>query len=172
MQRAGHSSRRFHHAAAAAALFAFGCGGSEDPRPAAWHYIAPVILAPNCATASCHSRNTAAAGLDFSDPDRGYTSLTGLWVWIVDPAGTPEANCRPQDGTVVCQRPLRPMVTPFVPAQSRLVHVLRGIGTRRMPPDRPLPEADIALVERWIARGARKHEMDFDGGVDAGEVGP
>ncbi len=33
--------------------------------------------------------------------------------------------------------------------------LLRGVqaGTRRMPPDQPLPAADILLVERWILDG-------------------
>jgi hypothetical protein len=34
--------------------------------------------------------------------------------------------------------------------------MLRARGAPRMPPDRPLPEADIALVERWILDGARR----------------
>jgi hypothetical protein len=34
------------------------------------------------------------------------------------------------------------------------VQMLRARGARRMPPDRPLPEADIRLVERWILAGA------------------
>jgi hypothetical protein len=134
---------------------AAGCG-LTDPRPAAWEYISPAIFEPNCATSSCHSRAAAVAGLDFSDPDRGYTSLTGLWVWIVDPNGTLAEGCRPMDGKVFCQRQHRPLVTPFDPAQSRVVNMLRAQSAPRMPPDRPLPEADIRLVERWILNGARK----------------
>ena len=132
-----------------------GCGG-RDERPPAWDYISPAILQPNCATVSCHSRAQAAAGLDFSDPDRGYKSLTQLWVWVVDPNGTPESGCRKVDGRVVCQRPHRPMVTPYNPAQSRLVQLLRGHAAPRMPPDRPLFEADVALIERWIELGAER----------------
>jgi hypothetical protein len=33
--------------------------------------------------------------------------------------------------------------------------MLRARGANRMPPDRPFAEADIALVEEWILRGAR-----------------
>jgi hypothetical protein len=130
--------------------------GSVDDRPAAWGYISPALFQPACATSSCHSRAVAVAGLDLSDPDRGYTSLTGLWVWIVDPSGTPEQGCKPMDGKVFCQRPHRPLVTPFDPAQSRVVNMLRAQHAPRMPPDRPLPEADIRLVERWILNGAAK----------------
>ena len=53
--------------------------------PASWEYISPVILQPSCATSSCHSRAAAVAGLDFSNPERGYISLTRLKVWVVDP---------------------------------------------------------------------------------------
>lgn len=134
---------------------ATGCGAT-DPRPPAWEYISPAIFEPNCATSSCHSRAAAVAGLDFSTPDRGYTSLTQLWVWIVDPTGTLAEGCKPMDGKVFCQRQHRPLVTPYDPAESRVVNMLRAASAPRMPPDRPLPEADIRLVERWILNGARK----------------
>jgi hypothetical protein len=133
------------------------CGSETDPRPPVWEYLSPAIFQPNCASVSCHSRAAAAAGLDFSDPDRGYTSLTGLWVWIVDKQGTPEQNCRWTQSGVVCQRAFRPMVTPYIPGQSRVVHMLRARGASRMPPDRPLPEADIRLVEEWILDGAPRY---------------
>jgi hypothetical protein len=133
------------------ALFlAVGCGA--DDRPATWEYISPVIMQPNCATVSCHSRAAAVAGLDFSDPKRGYTSLMGLKVWVVDPQGT--AGCRTINGSVVCQRDFRPLVTPYNPEQSRLVNMLRARGADRMPPDRPLDRADLELVVRWIRAGA------------------
>lgn len=147
-----------------------GCGQEMDQRPADWEYISAALFQPNCATASCHSRAEAAAGLDFSDPGRGYTSLTKLWIWVVDPTAV-GGNCRPENGTVVCERGERPLVTPFVPSQSRLVHTLRGQNAPRMPPDRPLTEADIALVEKWILGGAYKESGLLrrlrDGGVDA-----
>ena len=31
---------------------------------------------------------------------------------------------------------------------------MRGRGSIRMPPDVPLPEADIMLIQNWIAAGA------------------
>ena len=142
-----------------------GCG-AEDDRPAVWDYLSPAIFQPSCASVSCHSRAAAAAGLDFSDPDRGYVSLTGLWVWIVDPLGTPDNNCKWTPQAQVCQRAFRPLVTPQNPGQSRLVHLLRARGASRMPPDRPLPEADLRLIERWILEGASRHPAAP--GVDAG----
>lgn len=146
-------------------------GGAEcgkDNRPATWEYISPIIFQPNCATGSCHSPAAAAAGLDFSDPDRGYTSLTALWVWIVDPKGTPDNGCMVRQGTVVCQRNQRPLVVAFDPSQSRLVNVLRAEDAPRMPPDRPLAEGDVELVERWILNGAPRTA----GGPAAGAPAP
>ena len=46
--------------------------------------------------------------------------------------------------------------------------MLRAQGAARMPPDRPLPEADIELVERWILNGATwGNRSPFDAGVAA-----
>jgi hypothetical protein len=143
--------------AALAAAGVAGCSG--DSRPAEWGYISPVIMEPNCATASCHSQAAAVSGLDFSDADRGYKSLTSLWVWIANPNATDKQtlNCGiAGDGVPVCEEHFRPLVTPYVPDESRLVNVLRGRGAPRMPPDRPLNEADIRLIEQWIIDGARR----------------
>jgi hypothetical protein len=147
--------------ALALSLCAGACGSGYDARPAQWEYIAPVILQPNCATVSCHSRAAAVAGLDFSDPERGYVSLTRLRFEIVDHYETGD-NCMPQNGTVVCQGGYRPLITPFDPAQSRLVHMLRERAPPRMPPDRPLFEADIKLIENWILLGAPEHADVID----------
>ena len=35
-----------------------------------------------------------------------------------------------------------------------------------MPPDRPLSESDIRLVETWILNGAREHEGDLPPPID------
>jgi hypothetical protein len=141
-------------------LLASAC--SVDDRPPSWDYISPVIMQPNCATASCHSRAAAVAGLDFSDPQRGYTSLMKLKVWVVDPSGT--TGCRTINGSIVCQKDFRPLVTPYNPEQSRLINMMRARGADRMPPDRPLTEADIDLVARWIRDGATWGKPHPDGG--------
>jgi hypothetical protein len=143
-----------------------GCGSPN--RPATWAYISPVIFQPNCATGSCHSPAAAAGGLDFSTPDRGYSSLTRLWVWIVDPSKQGQPGCGHAANTIVCERMFRPLLTPYDPSQSRLISVLRGRDAPRMPPDRPLDEADIRLVEDWILNGAKKSDSeprDADGAV-------
>lgn len=143
---------------AAFALVAFcgGCSGADN-RPAVWGFISPEIFQPNCATTSCHSPAAAVSGLDFSTAQTGYTSLTGLWVWLVVPdggsvpAGVP---CMAMNGTLTCEQMLRPLVTPYDPEGSTLINSLRARNLPRMPPDRPLSEADIELVERWILNGA------------------
>ncbi len=153
-----------------------GAGGCSqvDNRPAEWGYISPAIFQPNCATTSCHSPAVAVSGLDFSTPENGYASLTRLWVWVVVPpdggtAPAPGTPCAIQNGTKVCEYQERPLITPYDPAGSRVVNMLRARDAPRMPPDRPLPELDIELVERWILNGA----FEYPNGaavVDAGRA--
>ncbi len=50
--------------------------------------------------------------------------------------------------------PQRNYVRPFDPDGSRLMHLLRGDNTLLMPPDQPLPDVEIELIERWILEGA------------------
>ena len=145
--------------------------GKVDDRPAVWTYISAELFQPNCATASCHSQGRAVSGLDFSDPGRGYKSLTALHVWIPDPGGTIGGNCVTADGMVYCERD-RPLVVAFDYAQSRLTNMLRAQDAPRMPPDRPLPEADIALVEAWILDGAREQPGGPPAGTGAPDAGP
>ncbi len=158
-------------AAAVAVAGAAGCNRYDD-RPAEWGYISPAIFQPNCATTSCHSPAAAVSGLDFSTPENGYASLTRLWVWVVVPpdGGSPIAPgtpCAIQSGTKVCEEKTRPLVTPYDPAGSRVVNMLRARNAPRMPPDRPLPEADIELVERWILNGAFELPNGQPAGADA-----
>jgi hypothetical protein len=158
---------------AASLVTSAGCG--QDNRPAEWAYISPAIFQPNCATTSCHGPAAAVSGLDFSTPANGYASLTRLWVWVVFPADAgvspaPGTPCAIESGTSVCEEMERPLVTPYDPAGSRLVNMLRARNAPRMPPDRPLPEADIELVERWILNGAPEYGYGpsaTDAGKDA-----
>jgi len=155
--------------AAAACLLGVGCG--RDDRPFTWGYISPAILQPTCATPSCHSRAVAVAGLDFSDPDRGYRSLTGLSVLVPVSTGVADGGaCETLGGTTLCSRP-RALVIPNHPDESRLVNMLRARGAPRMPPDRPLPEPDIALIESWISDGARRRPDGPIAGSDAAADG-
>jgi len=144
-------------AAAGLALALGGCSYVDD-RPPAWGYISPVLFQPSCATESCHSRAAATSGLDFSTPERGYASLTALTGVVVNPEdhSASDPGCRERGADFVCEVPRRVFVIPHNPNQSRLVDLLRARGAPRMPPDRPLPERDIELVERWIQDGARE----------------
>lgn len=157
------------------AIGAAGCG-DVDTRPASWGYLSPAIFQPTCATPSCHGPASAVSGLDFSTPERGYTSLTDLRVWIVvapdggaPPAGVP---CATVEGTLVCERLLRPLVTPYDPAGSRVVNMLRARDAPRMPPDRPLTEPDIRLIERWILNGACASGLSCNPSADSGSSTP
>ena len=119
-----------------------GCGGEED-RPPTWSYVSPAIIQPNCATSSCHSKGAAVAGLNLSTNQDGYDSL---FKQKLAPGG-PDPATR----AMVTRR----LVTPGNPTESRIVNMMRAYGADRMPPDRPLSEADIRLVEQWILAGAQ-----------------
>ena len=118
------------------------CGSEEDLRDPVWGYISPVIIQPNCATSSCHSKGAAVAGLDLSTAQAGYNSLMAQKL-------PPVMGGQPTRSSVT-----RRLVTPGNPTESRIVNMMRAYGAPRMPPDRPLSEADIALVEQWILAGA------------------
>ena len=123
--------------ALAAALALSGCG--EDDRPASFEYIHTAILAPNCATASCHTGAVSQAGVRLHTVEAAYTMLVG----------------RPCDADATGEQAPRNFVDPGHPERSRLMYLLEGAEVRRaMPPDRLLPQPDIDLIERWILEGA------------------
>jgi hypothetical protein len=109
-------------AIAALAAAATGCGGATDDRPARWSFISATIVEPSCATANCHSAFAARASVDLSERDVGYNTLVDRRFVL------------PGDTT----------------GSSALLYLLNGQGSLRMPPDAPLPGADIDLIERWI----------------------
>lgn len=111
---------------------------TPDERPAAWSYVYPALLLPACTTSSCHSNASAAAGLDLSTAAAAYSYLLGRAC---------DAPPNPEDA-------YGNYVIPFQPERSRLLYLLRGDRTTIMPPDAPLPESEIAIVERWILEGA------------------
>ena len=125
-----------------AAVGVTGCGGLDDNRPPEWSYISPAIIQSNCATSSCHSRGAAVAGLDLSTADSGYDDLLK------------QKLPRPPNTSAERANVPRQLVIPGNPGQSRLVNMLNAFGAARMPPDRPLAEADIKLIEEWVLAGA------------------
>jgi len=108
-----------------AAVAIVGCGGTTDDRPAKWSFISPAITEPSCATVNCHSALAQKAGVDLHDRAAGFATLAG-----------------------------RGFVDPAMPDASAVLFMMRGQGSLRMPPDGPLPEADIVLIRNWIAAGA------------------
>ena len=96
------------------------------------------ILRPACTTSSCHSEASAAAGLDLSTPASAYSYFLG----------------RGCDSQATPQEAPGNYVFPYQPQRSRLLYLLRGDRTTIMPPDTPLPESEIAIVEQWILEGA------------------
>jgi hypothetical protein len=103
-----------------------GCAGDPGERPATWDYVYAAVIAPSCATSSCHSERAATASVVLDDPDVAYRVLLE-----------------------------RGFVVPGDPA-STLMALLEGDERDRMPPDAPLPAADVALVRAWIEDGASR----------------
>ncbi len=102
-----------------------GCGDPTDTRPAKWSYISTAIVQPNCATANCHSNLSQRSGVELDEIRDGYEQLVGRF-----------------------------FVLPGRPAESALVTLIKGQGSRRMPPDFALPNDDIDLISAWITAGA------------------
>lgn len=119
------------------ALAAVACEHVDD-RPASWSYVHAGLLEPSCATALCHSASAARAGVDLSTSAAAYAVLTGRVCGAPPLPGEPVGN----------------FVRPGHPESSRLLYLLRGDRTEVMPPDVPLPDGEIAVIERWILEGA------------------
>lgn len=98
-----------------------------DPgeRPATWSYLHPAIIEPSCATPTCHGALGARAGVVLQDPDDAYRRLLGDRYVVPGSAASP------------------------------LLYQLEGEERALMPPDAPLPTADVELVRTWILEGAR-----------------
>ncbi len=111
---------------------------SIDERPATFGYIHAAILQPSCTTSNCHSSLTGQAGLRLDDPEAAYVALVGRTCDVGELPGLPSGN----------------LVVPFQPTSSRLMYLLRGDEVDIMPPDLPLPEPEIELIEQWILEGA------------------
>jgi hypothetical protein len=117
------SRRRLIESALALCLLALACESPAD-RPLEWSYIHPAIIAPSCATSSCHSELTEVADLALEDAGPALDELLS-----------------------------RQYILPGDP-QSPLLYLLEGDERPLMPPDAPLPAADVALIRDWIAAGA------------------
>lgn len=120
------------------ALFAGACGSTTDDRPRTLAYITETILAPTCASAECHSAFKRQVGDQFDTVDATRQSIVGNSLVLPDDAANPAGSFLIQSLTVGALSVLDPRS-----------------GTKvRMPYDAPMPDADIALIEAWIAEGA------------------
>ena len=108
-------------------VLAGGCGSADyGPEKAKWSFISATIIEPSCATVNCHSAITHQGNVDLSAREIGYLTLVN-------------GQFTKNDGD---------------PATSTLVTLLNAQGSMRMPPDNPLSQADIQLIETWISNGA------------------
>jgi hypothetical protein len=105
---------------------------TTDDRPATWSFISTGIIEPACGTAGCHSQWSQVSGVILDSREVAYKTLVTA----------------PPDGN-------GPYVIAGMPDRSQLMFLLHGDEIRVMPPDAPLPAADIALIEQWIADGAK-----------------
>lgn len=116
------------------ALLAGACGTTTDDRPRTLAYITDTILAPTCASAECHSAFKRQVGDEFDTVDAARRSIVGNGLVLPDDAADPAGSLLIQSLTVGAPSILSP-----------------GSGNVRMPYDAPMPDADIALIEAWIA---------------------
>lgn len=132
---AASHARSWVGATAVLALSCAALGACADvaDRPASWSYIHATIIEPNCTTSNCHTDISKAAGISFDDPDEAYETLAGV------PCGS---------GTAMNY------VVAGAPEVSQLMFLLRGDEIVVMPPDVPLPDTEIEIIQRWIQGGA------------------
>ncbi len=119
-------------------LAASGCGVTTDDRPVSFAYITTAILQPSCGTAACHSAQNRAEALILDTPQDAYRTLL-------------DDNRLGACASSGCEGE---------PEQSSLYVVITSDtneGTPRMPLDAPLPDADIALIARWLTAGAENN---------------
>jgi hypothetical protein len=132
---AASHARSFQGATAVLALAcaALGACADVDDRPASWSYIHATIIEPNCTTSNCHTDISKVAGISFDDPDESYETLAGVAC-----GGGTASN----------------YVVAGAPELSQLMYLLRGDEVPVMPPDVPLPDTEVEIIERWIQGGA------------------
>jgi hypothetical protein len=107
------------------------CGTEADDRPATLEVVTLTILAPNCGQVQCHSSTTRREGYAFDTVEGAREALD-------------------VDGLKV-----REAIDAGEPLENDLMYVLDGVtGFARMPPDTPLHDEDIALIETWLLAGA------------------
>ena len=107
------------------------CGTEDDERPATLEVVTLTVLAPNCGQVQCHSTTTRTKGLAFDTVEEAR--LTLIYELFIHTA------VMGVDGTAV---------------ENDLMNPIRANGKERMPPDSPLADEDIALIQTWLNAGA------------------
>ncbi len=115
-----------HYLLAVALLGA--CANESTTRETA-SYIIEAILVPHCAHGGCHTSVTKPHNLAFDTIPAAIASMKS-----VDKRS--------------------PLVTPGDSARSELYTILQYGASGIMPPDAPLAQADIDLIQHWIDDGA------------------
>jgi hypothetical protein len=117
-----------------------GCADPEE-RSTTWSYLHATIIEPSCATANCHSAFGKQKGIDLSEPDVAYRSLTKVDCGG-DPLASPDSYVQPAP----------------TGAESLLEAALHGRFPSRtypqMPVDLPLAPGEIRLIATWVDLGA------------------
>lgn len=119
------------------ALLASACGQAMDDRPPTLEYITEAIFAPTCATAECHSAFKRQVGDVFDTVASTRRTIVGNHL-----VAYPDDMADPSRSFLI--------TTLTVGSPSILDP---GSGNVRMPYDAPMPDADIRLIEAWIALG-------------------
>ena len=119
------------------ALVVSACGSETDDRPATLDYITETILAPSCAAAECHSAFKQEVGDQFDVPSAARRSIVANSLVVY-----PDDAADPSGAYLI--RALRVGVPSILDKNG---------GNVRMPYDAAMPEADIRLIEKWIALG-------------------
>ena len=101
--------------------------------------IQAAVFTPTCATSTCHSNTTQAAGLALGDADTSFLELVGQF-----------SNQNGQSAVM--------LVAPNDPDASYLIRKLEntaGITGAQMPLNAaPMSQADINVIRQWISDGA------------------
>jgi hypothetical protein len=113
---------------------AAGACGVADDRPPTLEYITQTIFAPTCASAECHSAFKMEVGDQFDTVEATRRSIVNNV--LVD---TLQPTASVLYGSITTGYPS--LLNP-------------GSGNIRMPFDAPMPDADVALILRWIQDGA------------------
>lgn len=134
-------------------------GGAAPPPPPPPGGLAPnfseiqaAVFTPTCATSTCHSGGSPAAGLNL-DANNSYSMLVGV--------------ASSQDASVL-------RVNPGNPSASYLVQKLEGTasGGGPMPPSGSLEQATIDTIRQWISDGAIDDRVPAAGPIKVSSLSP